>query len=231
MEGVANHLARRLYTRRARRPVVAEVRGLAMELDPHELVDGLLLFAPQLHDRREIAFLARRLRPGDVFLDLGAHIGFYSLVVARMVGPAGRVIAVEPEPESFARLLSNAARNDLPIEAKQVAVSDREETRTLRVDRSGNRGSTGFLREVGEPVEVPCVPVARLLPPVVHAAKLDLEGFEHRVLASWPEDRLPGALVVEHHPGLGGDVPGWLAAHGYRVRPGSRHNLLAHRPP
>ncbi len=243
MEGLARHVARRFYLRRPRPPVVTEVHGLAMELDPHELVDGLILFTPQLHDRRALRFLTRQLRPGDVFLDLGAHIGLYSLVLARRVGPAGRVLAVEPEPDSFARLLSNVARNDLAqVEAVQAAVSDREETRTLWLAARGNRGGSSFLRGAGASLEVRCLPVPRLLAdrglPVVHAAKLDLEGFELRVLQAWAEAvspaRMPRAMVVERHPdlleGAGGDVARWLVDRGWAVQRAGRHDLLALRP-
>lgn len=242
MAGVGNHLARRFYLRKPRAPVVAEVRGFQMELDPAELVDGLLLFGPQLHDRREVRFLERHLRPGDTFLDLGAHIGFYSLLASRLVGPEGRVLSVEPEPVSFEHLSGNLDRNRadnvLPV---RVGLSDRPETRTLYVDVSGNRGSSSFLRKNGLPVAVTCTTLPALMAErgltTASVAKLDLEGMEYRVLRTWFEaveaPERPRALVVEHHPLLvgpaGGDTPALLRGAGYRLRRGSRHNLLAVR--
>jgi len=239
---VGNHLARRFYLRKPRSPVVAEVRGFQMELDPAELVDGLLLFGPQLHDRREVRFLQRHLRPGDTFLDLGAYIGFYSLLASRLVGPEGRVFSVEPEPASFERLSGNLDRNRadnvLPI---QAGLSDQRETRTLYVDCSGNRGSSSFLHGDGLAVSVACAPLPTLMAEhgfeAASVAKLDLEGMEFRVLDHWFDHleapHRPRALIVEHHPGLvalaGGHTPDLLRAMGYRLRRGSRHNLLAMR--
>jgi FkbM family methyltransferase len=56
-------------------------------------------------------FLSAHLNPGDVFYDVGANIGFYSLIAARQVGVAGKVFSFEPDAELAARLRENAARN------------------------------------------------------------------------------------------------------------------------
>jgi FkbM family methyltransferase len=55
--------------------------------------------------------ISQHLRPGDVFYDLGANIGLFSLLAARCVGPTGRVISFEPDPLVAARLRRNIARN------------------------------------------------------------------------------------------------------------------------
>src|SRR5258708_4633510 len=51
------------------------------------------------------------IKPGDVVLDLGANIGYYTLLFARLVGPAGRVYAFEPEPANCALLKKNVELN------------------------------------------------------------------------------------------------------------------------
>lgn len=48
--------------------------------------------------------LAELLRPGDVFYDVGANVGYFTIIAARLVGPEGRVVAVEPQPEAVKRL-------------------------------------------------------------------------------------------------------------------------------
>jgi FkbM family methyltransferase len=55
--------------------------------------------------------LVEHLRPGMTFYDLGANIGYFSLIAARLVGPTGRVISFEADPEIAARLRENLARN------------------------------------------------------------------------------------------------------------------------
>ena len=70
----------------------------------------------------ETAFVENHLRPGMWFVDIGANIGWFSLLAARRVGPTGCVIAVEPRPDSVARLAMSAAENGLTcIVAHQVA--------------------------------------------------------------------------------------------------------------
>ncbi|HTZ33503.1 MAG TPA: FkbM family methyltransferase [Methylomirabilota bacterium] len=67
--------------------------------------------------------LADHLRPGMTFYDLGANIGFFSLLAARLVGPCGRVISMEPDPELAVRLRENLARNQFEwADVQQKAV-------------------------------------------------------------------------------------------------------------
>jgi FkbM family methyltransferase len=82
-------------------------KGLWVELNPRTGRDYL---------RGEVetviqGILAERLRPGMVFYDLGANIGLFSLIAARLVGPTGKVISFEPDPEAAARLRRNIVRN------------------------------------------------------------------------------------------------------------------------
>lgn len=242
MAGLANHVARRLWLRRQRPMVHADVLGQAMALDPHELVDGLLLFAPQLVDRHEVAALRAGLRPGDTFLDAGAHVGFYTLLAAAAVGSAGRVLAVEPDPVSRARLTGNIATNGhANVTLTEVALSDVAGRAHLGRAEAGNRGGSSLLKADRPGIEVPCAPLADVLRSAgitrVDAAKLDLEGYEHRVLARWfadlPAQDRPRWLLIEHHPALvhaaGGDALALLRRCGYRVRRLSRTNHLARR--
>jgi FkbM family methyltransferase len=71
--------------------------------------------------------LRDRLAPGDVFLDIGANIGYFSVLAGRIVGPAGRVVSFEPHPEARSVLQQAVAANDLAgiIEIVPAAVADR----------------------------------------------------------------------------------------------------------
>lgn len=65
-------------------------------------------------------------RPGDTVLDVGAHIGYYTLLLARAVGPTGKVLAFEPDPLNFALLRRNVEMNGYAnVELFNCAVSDR----------------------------------------------------------------------------------------------------------
>lgn len=61
----------------------------------------------------EQAVVAEKLRSGDVFYDLGANLGFFSLLAARIVGPTGKVFSFEPDVQIAERLRRNAGRNGL----------------------------------------------------------------------------------------------------------------------
>jgi FkbM family methyltransferase len=72
----------------------------------------------------EQAILAKYLKPGGVFYDLGANIGFFAIIGAKLVGSAGRVYAFEPNPECAAQVKRNAELNGFAhVEVIEAAVS------------------------------------------------------------------------------------------------------------
>ena len=229
MLGVANHVLRRTYTRRARSRVIRDVGGVHMELDPHELVDGLLLFAPHLYERRERDFLIEGLQPGDTFVDLGAHIGLYSLLAAHR---GARVVAVEPDPDSRGRLVRNARLNGLELTVDPRAVDARAGVARLGIGRPGNRGGSTLLRHDRPTVEVQAARLADILGPLnaLSALKVDIEGLEADALDSLFDAGLfPERIVVEHHVGWTRDPTDRLRREGSRLRAGSSANVLASR--
>ena len=62
-------------------------------------LDSLNLKVDGLYERFETDFVRRTLKPGQTFVDVGAHIGYYAALAAELVGPAGAVHAFEPCPE------------------------------------------------------------------------------------------------------------------------------------
>lgn len=93
------------------------------------------------YEPQETRVCAHVLRPGSVFVDVGANWGYFSLVAAGLVGAAGRVVALEPEPRLFERLSSNVAMNGLRIvRPLQLAAPARA---AWRSSRSTPRVATG----------------------------------------------------------------------------------------
>ena len=78
--------------------VEADMLGFKLRLYPSEFLDCAMLRIPHDLDYVDVQYLAQHLKPGDVFLDVGSYVGFYSLFAARAVGPTGTVIAVEAAP-------------------------------------------------------------------------------------------------------------------------------------
>jgi FkbM family methyltransferase len=227
--GIVGNVVRDFYARRERPRVVVPVQGALMELEPSENVDGSLLFCPQLYDRRELAALLPALVPGDVFVDVGAHIGVYALLAARRVAPGGRVIAIEADPGNHERLVGNVRRNpELAIATVCVAVSDTEGAARLALNTTGNRSGNSMLVGGNDAIEVACRPLAAVLRDQgadrVDGMKLDIEGMEFRVLRRYlddvPEAGRPRIIVLEHQvrwiEAAGGNAAALLEDAGYR---------------
>ena len=95
------------------------------------------VFRPGLTD-----LLVRELRPGDVVLDVGANIGYYSVVASSLVGPEGRVLSIEPDPSHFARLRRSLASNGCEVGAPAPLMRSllgRSRARGARGARTGGR--------------------------------------------------------------------------------------------
>lgn len=135
------------------------------------------------------ARLLDEARPGDVFLDVGGHVGIHALPMARAVGPAGTVVAVEAAPDSAARLRAHAERNGLDnVVVCEFAVGDEPGRLELRQDpRFGTDAAVRSLYGDGEVVAaVDVVPLDRWWqtdgPARLDLVKLDIEGAELRAL-------------------------------------------------
>ena len=96
------------------------------------------LFFVEGFEEAERAFVRSYLIPGDIFVDVGANWGLFTLTGARHVGPQGKVYALEPCAKSYARLVDNVRRNQLQnVECAQIALSDKDEARLLITSLDG----------------------------------------------------------------------------------------------
>ena len=156
------------------------------------------------------AFVQRRLRPGDGFVDVGANIGYFSLLAARCVGPTGAVMSVEASPSVFEMLRANIARNRAAVRALNLAASDQPGRLALY---SGDQCNCGTATLAGTPgarpqAVVEAAPLDALLTAEesrkARLVKVDVEGAEVAVVAGMKsllntgrEDR---EFLVEIHP-------------------------------
>lgn len=237
--GVFANALKKVYLRKDREEVQANVLGFKMRLDPAECVDGGLLFYPQLYDHHEIAFLKEGLGPGDVFLDVGAHIGLYTLVCSKIVGNRGTILSIEADPDNYEKLCIHLRINDIRnVKAINVGVSDKKQTLRLGINTTGNRGGSSFLSEGKEGIYVPCTTLLDILVEnkiqKIAGAKFDIEGFEYRVLDAFLENAkfslLPRFIITEFHPGWvnksGGNTVELLSKKGYRVYSSHHQNYI-----
>lgn len=87
----------------------AEVQGHKMLLDSK---DDLRLSIHGVFEQHETELVKKEIKKGDIILDIGANIGYYTLIFAKSVGEEGKVFAFEPEPDNFALLKKNVEIND-----------------------------------------------------------------------------------------------------------------------
>ena len=188
------------------------------------------LWEPQL-----TYWIWNRLAKGGVFVDVGANIGYFTLLASRRLGTRGSVVAVEASPRTFEFLQANVNRNQASnVRAVNVAAADRPGVLTLYRAPDSNIGMTGLVKQAEFEVEaeVPAASLSALLRPEeierARIIKIDVEGAEGSVLAgaaSLLEHGRPDLeWIVEVHPKLleqqGGcaeDVIRTFAAAGYHA--------------
>lgn len=144
------------------------------------------------YEPMETAVMLARLKPGMTVLDIGANIGHYAMEAARAVGPEGRVIAFEPEPENHAALAANLALNGFTWAGhERLALGAAPGELALYRDLA-NRGGHSLVRaNVQKPAGETRVAVVRLddylareLPEGrVDFIKIDVQGAEAEALA------------------------------------------------
>lgn len=225
-------------------------RGVTMKIDFQDFVQRKYFF--RSYERRELRFVAKHLRAGDVGIDVGANVGVLAMHMAHAVGPTGRVLAVEPIPQNLERLATNMALNSgLKVDVVASAASSIAGVLTLgrtpeQVDRQNHGAFTAS--EAGE-FHV----AAQTLDQIVLAAtgderrirllKIDVEGMEGDVLQGGRqlfEQRRVEAVLFEMNLSVPGEqrAAEILAEHGFnifvlgmgaRLRPLSE-SLLARRP-
>ncbi len=224
-------------------PVDVETMGVNMRLYPHNnICEKRILFTPQFFDEAERALIVARLTPDFTFIDVGANVGGYALSVAAKAGPRARVLAVEPQPDIYERLIYNIRQNPFAtVKAIDCAIADEDGEITLFLP-AHNRGETSMrvvhLESAGARLRVP----ARTLLNVVvsegfeklDALKIDVEGAEDLVLEPFlrdaPESLWPGLVVIGHTHGRWSEsLVNVLAQCGYREILQARTNSVYER--
>lgn len=146
------------------------------------------------HTRNELAMVLSFIRQGDSVLDIGAHIGTFSIPMAFKMGPSGYVGAFEANPEAFSVLERNIQLNkcDRIIEAFEAIVTDTPGNYHLEAPESNTGGAFLSLSGDEETQRVPCVLLDRWFGEStrikeVNLIKIDVEGMEVNVLQSCKE--------------------------------------------
>jgi FkbM family methyltransferase len=199
--------------------------GLRLRCYPDSgVARGLVWFSgwPEYHEMRLVAHL---LRPGDRFVDIGANVGYFTLLAASLVGPTGSVDAFEPGQPALDRLRENVAMNALPqVRVRPLALSDAAGEALLTTGRDTENRLATADDAVTAPVRAERLDAVLDEGPYA-MAKADVEGAELRVLRgaerllarATPPVWLLELREVANFGSSGEEIAAWLGSRGYDV--------------
>lgn len=181
-----NRLFFKLYNKLVRKisdpSVVADVQGHKMYLDP---LDTLNLSVRGVWGPFETETFKKQIKKGDTVLDIGGHIGYYTLISAKLVGESGKVYVFEPDPTNFSILKKNVELNGYKnVVLVNKAVSDKTGKCKLYLDEKDLGGhSINDIKDKMKSIEIESVKLDDFLKnEKVDFIKMDIEGAEPKAI-------------------------------------------------
>jgi len=166
-----------------------------------KIVSFMILFYRE-YDVEEATVLRRLIRPGDRVVDVGAHIGYYSVLLGLGTGTGGRVLSLEPHPDNNACLARNVADNALEgvVRIERVAAGAASGEATL-FESGRNRGDNRMYSSDDLPTRSFSVPVRAVDDLVadwdrVDLIKMDIQGFEPAAILGMRETLSRNAGII-----------------------------------
>ena len=186
------HLADHLWWLESRTKA-STVFGSNLEVDARDIC-GRFIYYFGVWEPNLTAWIQSRLKPGDCFVDVGANVGYFSLLASTLVGQSGKVISVEAIQRTFEALTENLVANRAQnVRAINMAVWDKEETLSFFISSDTIDGTSTAMPAQAEKwkldkrCDVRAAPLCLLLTPDEIAAtrliKIDVEGAESRVIS------------------------------------------------
>jgi FkbM family methyltransferase len=214
--GLYETLTERVAAPRLARPLRALLDPRLGRLAPRARLRGLRVGGPSAwhathvrawrhgHEYWMTEYLAAAVRPGTTVLDVGAYVGYFTLLAAERVGPRGSVIAFEPHPESRAALVGNVRANRLQDRVTVAAVALSAASARQPFALESNPSQSGLADAGDATIDVRCVAADDYLTGASpDTIKIDVEGSELAVLSGMGETlRRAGdvVLVIECNP-------------------------------
>jgi FkbM family methyltransferase len=175
------------------------------------------------YESEKASLFGKTLKKGDIVFDIGAHVGFYTLLSAELAGKEGKVFSFEPLMANYEYLKKHIEINNYKnITPFNVAVSDRE---GFAFFARGENTSTGHLTNEGE-IRVRTIAIDDWINnkklPIPNILKIDVEGAEFNVLkgaVNLLEARRPIIFLSTHSSDIHKECSDLLLSLGYKLKP------------
>ncbi len=156
------------------------------------LIDGKKLFLDDgdslflslsSHEAMQVTLSKKEIKKGDIVLDIGAHIGYYTILFSELVGPEGKVYSFEPHPKNFQLLKKTVEINNLTnVEIFQNIVSDKNKPVDFYISKLDSIGNRMFdSNEAESKIEIDSISIDEFLKnkhDKINFIKMDIQGAE-----------------------------------------------------
>jgi len=166
-----------------------------VEIDGHKMfldsLDSLRLSINGVYEEFETEIVKKIIKKGDVVVDVGANIGYYTLIFAKLVGKEGKVFAFEPEPTNFNILKKNVKINEYEnVTLINKAVSNKTGKMTLDLDEINKGGHSISKNNSEKTIEIESIRLDDYFKTYygkINFIKLDIEGAEVEAIKGMSE--------------------------------------------
>lgn len=212
--------------------IIKNVQGNKMILNLNDLGISRELALYGVHERNSTAYVKRIIKPGMRILEIGANIGYYAMIEARLAGENGHLYAFEPSPFNFDLLKRNLALNNFKnYDIYLSAVGGERGRAKFYVDSRSNL--SGFIKRAGveyaDAIDVEIVTLDDFLKDKkIDFIRMDVEGYEREILKgaenAFRNGILPEYFFIEIHSELlhkknssAAEIISFLNGFGYEV--------------
>ncbi len=172
-------LAKKVLTKNAE--ATFKYKDFFFQVEPRDFGVTFELVSTGAYEPTSLDLILSRLKPGDTVIDIGAHIGLYAIPMSNVVGPRGRVIAFEPNPQNANLLNWNIDTNGCNnIQVEEQAVRDRSSVSDLLLSGINSGDHRFYGNGYVKTIPVMCTTLDNYLDPgtKVDVIKMDIQGGE-----------------------------------------------------
>ncbi|MBS3056121.1 MAG: FkbM family methyltransferase [Candidatus Aenigmarchaeota archaeon] len=170
--------------------------------------DEMGLSVNEFYEGSTTALIRNTLRSGDIAVDIGANIGYFTIIMSELVGEKGKVFAFEPEPENFSLLEKNIQANKYQniAVAERKAVSDFNGQSVLFLSKRGSGWHTMRGPQNGSSVKIKCTTLDNYFKNFkgeISLIKMDIEGLEPQAvkgMLKMIKNKRIKKMIVEYAP-------------------------------